>query len=447
MESVYLQRMQPYGRVAFHTLGCKLNFSETSSIARDFREAGYTRVDLHERPDIFVLNTCSVTDQADKKCRQMVKRFRKINPEARVIVIGCYAQLKPQEIADIEGVDLVLGANEKFDILSYLERYEKGEDREAVKTDHIKRAKDFHPAYSFGDRTRTFLKVQDGCDYFCSFCTIPLARGRSRSGSVAETVGKAREVAATEVKEVVLTGVNIGDFGKGRDEDFFELIQGLDRVEGIERFRISSIEPELLSDRIIDFVSQSERFVPHFHMPLQSGSDRILQRMRRKYDTDLYRERVKRIKERMPDCSIGVDVIVGTPGEDEAEFMKSYRFLQELPISYLHVFTYSERKGTPAARMDGKVPMETRKERSKMLRILSEKKRRAFYESQQGTVREVLFEGAEHEGRLHGYTENYIKTSVPYDPARINSKERIRLSEMDMDGTYIVEPVEEKLEA
>ncbi len=435
--------MQPYGRVAFHTLGCKLNFSETSSIARDFREAGYTRVDLHDRPDIFVLNTCSVTDHANKKCRQMVKRFQKINPEGRIIVIGCYAQLKPQEIAGIEGVDLVLGANEKFDLLSYLERLENGELEGTAHATSIKRAKNFHPAYSYGDRTRTFLKVQDGCDHFCSFCTIPLARGRSRSGSIEETVEQAREVAATEVKELVLTGVNIGDFGKGRDENFEELIRELDKVEGVERFRISSIEPELLSDSIIDFVSESERFVPHFHMPLQSGSDAILKRMRRRYDTALYRERVERIKEKMPQACIGVDVIVGTPGEDEDEFLKTYRFLKELPISYLHVFTYSERERTAAAKMDGKVAMEVRKERSKMLRILSEKKRRAFYEEQLDTIRDVLFEGAEHEGYLHGYTENYVKTSIPYDPERINMKEKVRLTGFHQDGTVCVEPVEE----
>jgi threonylcarbamoyladenosine tRNA methylthiotransferase MtaB len=435
--------MQPYGRVAFHTLGCKLNFSETSSIAGQFREAGYTRVDLHDRPDIFVLNTCSVTDHADKKCRQMVNRFRKINPEARILVIGCYAQLKPAEIAEIEGVDLVLGANEKFDLLNYLEKLENGELERTAHTEHIKHAKSFHPSYSYGDRTRSFLKVQDGCDYFCSFCTIPLARGRSRSGTVSETVERAREIAATEVQEVVLTGVNIGDFGKGGNENFYDLIRALDELEGIERFRISSIEPELLSDRIIDFVSESRRFVPHFHMPLQSGSDKILERMRRRYDTDLYRERVERIRERMPQACIGVDVIVGTPGEDEEEFLKSYRFLQELPVNYLHVFTYSERAKTPASKMDGKVPMNTRKERSKMLRILSEKKRRAFYESQIGSVREVLFEGAEHEGQLHGYTENYVKAAIPYDPDRINSKEKVHLTGLHKDGTVSVEQIEE----
>ncbi|MFB6258670.1 MAG: tRNA (N(6)-L-threonylcarbamoyladenosine(37)-C(2))-methylthiotransferase MtaB [Flavobacteriales bacterium] len=431
--------MQPYGRVAFHTLGCKLNFSETSSIAGQFREAGYSRVDLHETPDIFVLNTCSVTDHADKKCRQMVKRFRKINPEGRILVIGCYAQLKPQEIAEIDGVDLVLGANEKFDLLSYLERLEKGGLEERTQVSPIKRAKSFHPSYSYGDRTRSFLKVQDGCDYFCSFCTIPLARGRSRSGTVTETVERAREIAATEVQEVVLTGVNIGDFGKGGNENFYDLIRALDRVEGIQRFRISSIEPELLSDRIIDFVGQSERFVPHFHMPLQSGSDRILERMRRKYDTQVYRQRVERIRERMPQACIGVDVIVGTPGEDEEEFLKTYRFLQELPVDHFHVFTYSERGGTRAAKMDEKVPIETRKERSKMLRVLSEKKRRAFYESQVGSEREVLFEAAEHEGHLHGYTENYIKVAVPYQDERVNKLEKVRLKGIGKDGTMCIE--------
>ena len=337
---------------AYHTLGCKLNFSETSTLARSLEEAGYARVRVEDRPDVFVLNTCSVTENADKECRRHVRRFRGINPEAFIVVVGCYAQLKPQEIAAIPGVDLVLGANEKFDLAAHLDALDGKQEKGKALFGPIKEVTRFVPSFNAGDRTRTFLKVQDGCDYFCSFCTIPLARGRSRSGTVAETVAQAEAIAAQGIREIVLTGVNIGDFGRTSEESFLQLIEALDKVTGIERFRISSIEPNLCSDAIIDFVAGSERFAPHFHMPLQSGSDAILERMRRRYDTALYAERVERIKERMPHACIGVDVITGTPGETEEEFQRSHAFLRSIPVDYLHVFTYSERANTTAVRMD-----------------------------------------------------------------------------------------------
>ncbi|MBK7384805.1 MAG: tRNA (N(6)-L-threonylcarbamoyladenosine(37)-C(2))-methylthiotransferase MtaB [Flavobacteriales bacterium] len=378
--------------VAFHTLGCKLNFSETSTLARSLEEAGYARVKVEERPDVFVLNTCSVTENADKECRQWVRKFQRINSEAFIAVVGCYAQLKPTEIAAIPGVDLVLGANEKFDLAEFVEKgissplLGRGAGGEVLFSP-IKDVKRFIPSYNANDRTRTFLKVQDGCDYFCSFCTIPLARGRSRSGTIAETVAQAESIAASGVKEIVLTGVNTGDFGRQPLtplEDFLQLIEALDTVEGIERFRISSIEPNLCHDGVIDFVATSKRFAPHFHMPLQSGSDMILERMRRRYDTALYAERVQRIKERMPHACIGVDVITGTPGETEEEFVKTHAFLRSIPVDYLHVFTYSERANTTAVRMEDVVPMEVRRERTKQLRILSSKLQRAFYERHPG---------------------------------------------------------------
>ncbi len=426
--------MEQFKTVAFHTLGCKLNFSETSTIARSLEHAGYARVDLDARPDLFVLNTCSVTENADKKCRQFIQKARQANPDIYVIVTGCFAQLKPQAISESPDVDLVLGANEKFDIAGYIESMERTDGKATVHAGNIKKAREFVPAYSYGDRTRTFLKVQDGCDYFCSFCTIPLARGRSRSASVADTLTKAREVARTEVREVVLTGVNIGDFGKGAEETFYDLIRELDRIEGIDRFRISSIEPDLLSPDIIRFVAASEKFVPHFHIPLQSGSDKILGFMRRRYDTALYQQRVEMIRELMPDCCIGVDVITGTPGEGEAEFLETYEFLNRLDVSYLHVFTYSERANTKAAKMEGAIPWEVRKERSKMLRILSQKKKRAFYEQQQGKQGLVLFEAQDHEGYINGFTKNYVKVKLPYNPDLINQVHRVSLDEVDRDG-------------
>jgi threonylcarbamoyladenosine tRNA methylthiotransferase MtaB len=361
-----------------------------------------------------------------------VRRAKNKNPEAFVAVIGCYAQLKPDEIAEIEGVDVVLGANEKFNILEYLDKQANG-GKAHIENGHIKEVKDFIPSYSAGDRTRTFLKIQDGCDYFCSFCTIPLARGRSRN-----QLDVAKEVAQTGVKEVVLTGVNIGDFGQNGEENFLQLIQALDEVEGIERFRISSIEPNLLSDDIIDFVGKSKKFVPHFHIPLQSGSDEMLTSMRRRYLTNLYKERIERIKNVMPNACIGVDVIVGFPGETDAEFLKTVEFLKLIDISYLHVFTYSERANTTAMRMDDVIPMQTRQERNKILTHLSIKKKRAFYETQLGTSHLVLWEASENEGMMHGFTENYVKVELPYDEQRINTTESVILQEIGRSGLVSV---------
>lgn len=425
--------MNPYKKVAFHTLGCKLNFSETSTIARSFEEHGYARVNLEEVPDIFVLNTCSVTENADKKCKGFVKKAKNINPKAWIIVIGCYAQLKPDEIVEIPGVDLVLGAGEKFNIVEHIEKNDRNQEAEYI-AGNIKEVKDFIPSYSFGDRTRSFLKIQDGCDYFCTFCTIPLARGKSRNASIEETVEEAKKVASTNVKEIVLTGVNIGDFGQGSDESFFKLIQELDQVDGIERFRISSIEPNLLSNEIIEFVAQSEKFVPHFHIPLQSGSDYLLKKMRRKYEVELYTERVAKIRKAMPNACIGVDVIVGFPGETEDEFMTTYNYLNELDISYIHIFTYSERANTGAVKMKEVVPMSVRKERSKMLRILSRKKKRAFYESQLHKTGTVLWEDEDHEGYMHGFTENYIRVKAPFNPKLTNTLQPISYDVIDRDG-------------
>lgn len=412
-------RMNQYQKVAFHTLGCKLNFSETSTVARQFTEAGYARVEVEDRPDIFVLNTCSVTDQADKKCREFVRKAARLNPEGKVVVIGCYAQLKPQEIAAIPGVSLVLGANEKFDILSFTEGL-GADERGVVHAGEIKEVRHFVPSFSQGDRTRTFLKVQDGCNYFCAFCTIPLARGRSRSATVAETVIEARKAADMGAKEIVLTGVNIGDFGTAHGETLLDLVRALDGVEGVERFRISSIEPNLLSDEIIRFVAASQKFVPHFHIPLQSGSDDILKLMRRRYLSDLYRNRVDRILALMPDACIGVDVITGFPGETEERFLETFQFLNKLPVAYLHVFTYSERPDTTALRIKEVVPVGVRQQRTKQLRILSEKKKRAFYSGFQGQTRPVLFEAEQDEGHMFGFTDNYIKVRIPFQPELVN---------------------------
>lgn len=426
--------MQQYKKVAFYTLGCKLNFSETSTIARSLEEAGYARVGFDDQPDIYVINTCSVTDNADKKCHQLVKKALKVNPNAFVTIIGCYAQLKPDEIAGIPGVDLVLGANEKFNLAEHIESLEKL-DEAVVENAHIRETKEFVPAFSLGDRTRSFLKVQDGCDYFCTFCTIPLARGKSRNASISDTIAEAHKIAATEVKEVVLTGVNIGDFGQGGDENFFGLVQALDKVEGIDRFRISSIEPNLLSDEIIDFcLNHSERFVPHFHIPLQSGSDKLLKAMRRKYVRALFANRVQSIKQHNPSTCIGVDVIVGFPGETDADFQETIDFLKDLDISYLHVFTYSERANTTAVKLGDPVPMDVRRQRSRQLHILSDKKKRAFYEENIGSLGTVLFEHEENEGMMYGFTENYVKVKTPYDPALANTFREVELTEIDRDG-------------
>jgi threonylcarbamoyladenosine tRNA methylthiotransferase MtaB len=433
-----------YGTAAYYTLGCKLNFSETSTIAQSLNKEGFAKVNFDEGADVYVINTCSVTEQADKKCRNIVRKALSYNPDAFIAVIGCYAQLKPNEIAAIEGVDIVLGANEKFNILDYLADLSK-KDTAQIENEEIKHTKEFVPGFSKGDRTRSFLKVQDGCNYFCAFCTIPLARGRGRNASIAETVAKAKELAQTDVKEVVLTGVNIGDFGYGTDENFFQLIQELDKIEGIERFRISSIEPNLLSDEIIEFVAKSKRFVPHFHIPLQSASDVLLESMRRRYKSDLYRSRIEKIKSLMPECCIGVDVIVGFPGETDTEFEKTYNFLNELDVSYFHVFTYSERDNTTALRLDGVVPVPKRKERNKMLTILSAKKKRAFYESQAERTDKVVFEAAEDNGMMYGFTKNYLKVKTPYNPLMINQSSHVKLTELDRDGVYRIEFTEEKM--
>lgn len=424
------------GTVAFHTLGCKLNFSETSTIAKQLGEAGFAKVSIDESPDVVVVNTCSVTDHADAKCRNIVRRSLNSNPLAYIVVIGCYAQLKPTEIAAIEGVDLVLGANEKFNLPTLLDDLSKRQDGEVgeIRAGEIKEVREFVPGFSSGDRTRTFLKVQDGCDYFCAFCTIPLARGRSRSASIAETVTQARKALDAGAKEIVLTGVNIGDFGKNNDEDLLGLIKELDRIDGVERFRISSIEPNLLSEEIIDFVANSKKFQPHFHIPLQSGSDDVLSTMRRRYRTDLYRSRIEYIKKRMPDAGIGVDVIVGFPGECDSSFQETYDFINSLDVSYLHVFTYSERPKTTALRIDDVVPVPKRQERNKMLRILSLKKQRAHYEKFIGSKRPVLIESNEDNGVVYGYTPEYVRVAVNSKDVNTNSSELIYLDQINPEG-------------
>jgi len=434
-------------KVAFYTLGCKLNYSETSSIGRLFNQAGFSTVDFTETPDVFVINTCSVTENADKKCKKVVKEALKISPNAYVTIVGCYAQLKPKEIAEIPGVDMVLGAAEKFQIVDYITDFTKN-PKAFVYNQPITEANQFVPAYSFGDRTRTFLKVQDGCDYSCTFCTIPLARGGSRSDTINNAVKQAEEIAASGVKEIVLTGVNLGDFGirdGRREHKFFDLVKALDRVEGIDRIRISSIEPNLLTDEIIEFVAESKRFVPHFHIPLQSGSDKILGLMRRRYKRELYADRVAKIKQLMPHCCIGVDVIVGFPGETREDFIDTYNFLNELNVSYLHVFTYSEREHTLASEMSGVVPGSTRAERSKMLHILSDKKRRAFYEAQLGNTGEVLFEGDIKDGFMHGFTRNYVKVKTKYDPVLVNELKTVCLANILPDGDVEITEYEELL--
>ncbi|MBF9253797.1 tRNA (N(6)-L-threonylcarbamoyladenosine(37)-C(2))-methylthiotransferase MtaB [Pontibacter sp. 172403-2] len=430
-------------KVAFYTLGCKLNYSETSTIGRIFQERGFEKVEFTEEPDIYVINTCSVTDNADKKCRKIVKEALKHSPNAFITIVGCYAQLKPKEISEIPGVDAVLGAAEKFQLVDILADFEK-KDKAEVYASAISEANTFHNSYSFGDRTRTFLKVQDGCDYSCSFCTIPLARGNSRSDSIENVVKSAREIAASGVKEIVLTGVNTGDFGlqEGRRvETFFQLVQELDKVETVDRFRISSIEPNLLSNDIIAFVSQSRRFMPHFHVPLQSGSNKILKLMRRRYQRELYADRVASIKALMPHCCIGVDVIVGFPGETEEDFLETYSFLNDLDVSYLHVFPYSERENTLAPSLPGKVSIKDRNRRADMLRILSEKKKRHFYEQNTGRDFTVLFEDDVKDGIMEGWTENYIRVAAKYDPVLVNETKHVRLTGIRADGLMEAEEV------
>ena len=426
-------------KIALTTLGCKLNFSETSAIGRTLTDNGYQKVDFSERADYYIINTCSVTENADKQTRQVVKSALRTNPDAKVVVIGCYAQLKPQEIASIPGVNMVLGANEKFKLHEYLDQLESAQAPIILNGD-INDVAFYSDAYSHGERTRIFLKVQDGCDYMCSFCTIPLARGKSRSNSIAKTVELAKKAASTGVKEIVLTGVNIGDFGKApdglerTDEDFYALIKELEKIEEVRRWRISSIEPNLLTKEIIEFVSKSDSFMPHFHIPLQSGSDRILKYMRRKYLTPLYRDRVETIKRLMPHACIGVDVIVGFPGETEEEFRATYDFINSLDVSYLHVFTYSERANTKALNLSPIVPIAERKKRNEMLRILSEKKKRAFYESNLNTERSILWEIERDGDTMYGFTDNYIKVGTPYDETLVNSIQQGTMSDIAGSG-------------
>ena len=405
--------------IAFHTLGCKLNFSETSAIAQQFEAEGYAVLPFDQEADVYLINTCSVTDFADRKCRKIVRQALRRAPQAKVVVTGCYAQLKPQEIADIPGVDLVLGAGEKFNALRYIDQIEKAPGKGLVRAGEIETVNDFKDAFSFGDRTRSFLKVQDGCEYKCSFCTIPLARGFSRSDTVANVVQNARQLGARGIQEIVLTGVNIGDFRDG-DQTFLDLITALDRIDSVARFRISSIEPNLCSDEIIRFVADSERFMPHFHMPLQSGSNKLLRLMRRRYRRELYSDRVNLIRQIMPHACIGVDVIVGFPGETEQDISETYTFLEGLEVSYLHVFTYSERANTDALALSGKVPMEERRKRNLLLRQLSELKKRQFYVDQLGSIRPVLLEKSSERNRLSGFTDNYIKVDVPADLGSVN---------------------------
>ena len=434
--------MNQFKKVAFYTLGCKLNFSETSTLARLFEEGGYAKVDFEENPDVFIINTCSVTENADKKCKQLVKRAQKINSEALIAIVGCYAQLKPEEIGKSPGVDIVLGANEKFNVLDHLDKLETKPGKSIIKYDSIKKTTEFVPSFSFGDRTRSFLKVQDGCDYFCTFCTIPLARGKSRNATIEQTVNEASKIAATDVKEIVLTGVNIGDFGQDGSENFHGLVLALDEVEGIERFRISSIEPNLLSNEIIDFcLNKSKRFVPHFHIPLQSGSNAMLKAMRRKYERELYAERVETIKRKNPDCCIGVDVIVGFPGETDEEFSKTVEFLKDLDISYLHVFTYSERANTTAIKMGDSVPMDIRRERSKILHLLSDRKKRHFYEQNRGQIRTALIESEQDEGWMYGFTNNYVKVRIPFDLSLANKLVEVKLTKVNSDDSMDCEIV------
>ncbi|MCH7784986.1 MAG: tRNA (N(6)-L-threonylcarbamoyladenosine(37)-C(2))-methylthiotransferase MtaB [Bacteroidetes bacterium] len=442
--------MNAIKKVAFYTLGCKLNFSETSTIARNFSSEGFERVDYSEKADIYVINTCSVTENADKRFKTIVKQALNTNPDAFIAAIGCYAQLKPQELADVNGVDLVLGATEKFKITDYINDLSKN-DFGKVYSCEIEEANFYVGSFSIGDRTRAFLKIQDGCDYVCTFCTIPLARGISRSDTLVNVLQNAFEISEKGIKEIVLTGVNIGDYGKGEfgnknhEHTFLELIRELDKVSGIERLRISSIEPNLLKNETIDFIAQSKTFVPHFHIPLQSGSNEILKLMKRRYLREVFEDRIHRIKDIMPNACIGVDVIVGFPGETDDHFLETYHFLNELNISYLHVFTYSERDNTPAAIMTGEIPLKVRKKRSKMLRGLSVKKRRNFYESQLKSKRTVLFEGENKQGYIHGFTENYIKVKTPWNPELVNTLHDITLTEIDVDGLVRFDFVNEEV--
>lgn len=429
---------------AYYTLGCKLNFSETSTIARNLNQGGYTTVEFNEKADVYIINTCSVTQNADNECKRIVKKALKANPEGFVVIVGCYAQLKPEEIAALPGVDLVLGAREKFNIVHFLDHLNKSDETQ-VHSCEIEKTDFYESAYSIGGRTRAFLKVQDGCDYKCTYCTIPLARGISRSDTVENILQKAEEISQQGIQEIVLTGVNIGDYGKGEfgnkkhENTFLELCERLDKETNVHRIRISSIEPNLLKNEWIEYTVNSQRFVPHFHIPLQSGSDEILKKMKRRYLTDLYRDRVAKIKSLMPHACIGVDVIVGFPGETEEEFLKTYNFLNDLDISYLHVFTYSERDDTEAIHFDGVVPMKERKRRNKMLRILSEKKRMAFYQQQLGSTRKVLWEDENRDGMMFGYTDNYVRVQTPYNEGFVNQLMDVELVMINADGLVDVQ--------
>ena len=417
----------PTKRVAFHTMGCKLNYSETSTISRDFITRGFEKVEYRDHADIYVINTCSVTENADKEARRLIRQAKRLNPLSSIAVIGCYAQLKPEEIAAIDGVDLVIGSEEKFNLLDHLNELDQKEDNTIIHS-NIEHVHSFKPSYSIGDRTRSYLKVQDGCDYTCSFCTIPLARGKSRSGNIQTTVKTAQEVALKGVKEIVLTGVNIGDFGVGSDENLLQLLIELDNIEGVERFRISSIEPNLLNNDIIAFCNTSKKFVPHFHIPLQSGSNKILKGMRRRYDQTIYRKKINKILSSNSETCIGVDVMVGFPGESDEDFLETYNFINDIDISYLHVFTYSERPDTTAKNIKKVISKRVRAERSKMLHILSEKKRRYFYDHFINTHREVLFESSRN-GKLVGHTDNYIKVEIDNSPGLVNKIHSVRLIE------------------
>ena len=436
-------------KVAFYTLGCKLNFAESSSIARSLEPMGFVRAEFQDQPDLFVINTCSVTEQADKKCKKVVREAKKVNPNSTVVIIGCYAQLKPEEISAIPGVDLVLGANEKFQLPTLLPPYLNRESADLPKliASEIRYDLDYHASYSVNDRTRTFLKVQDGCDYPCSYCTIPLARGQSRSDTIEKVLGLIEEISAKGVKEIVLTGVNIGDFGiqnGKRVETFFQLVQAIEEKSSIQRFRISSIEPNLLTSEMIAFLGSSTKFVPHFHIPLQSGSNAVLRLMKRRYQRELYVDRVSSIKEVMPNACIGVDVIVGHPGETPELFLETYEFLNSLDISYLHVFPYSERPNTYAVDIKPKVDGMQKAERSKMLHILSDKKRRAFYESQAGLKGQVLFEESATPGTMEGFSENYVRVVVPFDPLQINTVQYVRYKNLNETGEMLGVVLEHK---
>ena len=424
--------------VALYTLGCKLNFAESSTIAQQLEKSGFERKQFHEGADLYVINTCSVTDHADRKCKKVVAEALRHNPEAYIVVVGCYAQLKPEEISNIPGVDMVMGAAEKFQLIEHLHSLKK-EEKTRLYNAPIKEVNEFVPGFSEGDRTRMFLKVQDGCDYFCSFCTIPLARGQSRSATVETTIERVRKVSEEGIKEIVLTGVNLGDFGVQNGETFFDLVKELDKIETVHRYRISSIEPNLLTNEIIDFVANSKKFVPHFHIPLQSGNDEILQRMRRRYLSEVYASRVAYIKEKMPHCCIGVDVIVGFPGETDEHFLDTYNFINELDVSYLHVFPYSERANTTAKKMKEVVPVKVRGERTTMLRGLSEKKKRFFYEQQLDATREVLFEAEEKGGMMTGFTDNYVKVTTQYDPLLVDTLVSVTLKHINDE--FLVEGI------